>query len=145
MQKITASALMFVVLVIFASATLVFAQEADISTILKKVVTDNFEAYQVEDLDAVLLTVHSQAPGYEPTKQVSQQLFPQYDLKYELLNFKYLTIDGAYAFARARQKTEKISGPAFRDNIIDIVFAFKKENNAWKFWSQVVLDVDFLN
>ena len=42
-------------------------------------------------------------------------------------------------------ETEKISGPAFRNNEIDMIQIFKKENGKWKFWSQAILYIRYLD
>lgn len=124
------------------------AQTSDttvISAALKKVVLENFDAYGKEDIFRVMATVHTQSPGYMATKQIGSQLFPTYDLKFELLDFYYLLTDKEYTLARAKQKTTKVSGPEFRDNVLDLIVVFRQENGEWKFWSQVILSVDYLN
>ncbi len=116
-----------------------------ISAILKNVVLENFDAYQNENISRVMETIHTLSPQYLLVKEAGTTIFPTYDLKYELLTFKYLVTDGEYALARGMQKTSKISGPAFRNNIIEVIFIFKQEEGKWKLWNQAVLALEFVN
>ncbi len=112
---------------------------------LKQVLMENFDAYEKEDIFRILPTIHTLSPSYQTTKQVANKIFSTYDLKYELVNFRYLLTDGDYALARILQKTSKVSGPAFRDNLLDIIVVFKQEKGQWKLWSQIVLKLEFIN
>ena len=143
--------LFLVFVCVLTAQTAVFAEDnnsdqfAKTSAELKKVLLDNFDAYEKEDIFRVLATVHTLSPSYMSTKSVADKIFPAYQLKYELLNFKYLLTDGEYAIARVSQKTSKVEGPQFRDNVIDLIIVYKQEKGKWKLWSQVILTVEFLN
>ena len=124
----------------FASYSL---DNQDIATDIEAVVIDNFRANESEDLDAALATMHTQAPTYTSTKQSSISLFETYDLKYDLSSFSFIGQDGKYAIARIKQSTTKVSGPAFRNNDLDAIHAFRKENGKWKFWTIAILEVKY--
>jgi len=132
-----------------ANAGMLWAQNAapdqKLGEVLKGVILENFDAYEKEDLTRVLNTVHTQSYGYLTTKQATQEIFTEYDLHYELLGSSFVGQNGDFALMRVQQKTTKVSGPAFRDNELDIIFIFKQENSRWKFWTQAVLDIKFLN
>lgn len=122
-----------------------FAADKDvIGGQIKQVIIDNFNGFEKENMAQVLNTVHTASPVYMATKESASQIFSTYDLKYELVNFRYIGTDGEYAVARAMQKTTKVSGPAFRDNILDLIVIFKQEDGIWKFWTQAILDVKFV-
>ncbi len=104
----------------------------------------NFAATQKEDMEAVKQTIHTQSPVYIPSLKTTEQLFGYYDLKVELLYFRYTGSDGEYAIARAKQKTIKVKGPAFKNNIIDSIYIFRKETGKWKIWQQSVLETKFI-
>jgi len=92
----------------------------------------------------MMKTIHTQSPVYLATKQQTASVFANYDLRYELLSFKFIGIDGRYAVARIKQRTTKEAGPAFRDNEIDMIPVFRKENGQWKYWNQVILEINYL-
>ena len=93
----------------------------------------------------MLETLHTQSPGYLATKEQMGPLFSNYDLKYELVSFRYIGRDGEYAVARVKQSTKKASGLAFRDNVLDMVQVYKQEDGRWKFWNQVILEIEYVN
>ena len=102
------------------------------------------EYSEKENIEEYMKTVHSQSAIYSATKQTLQQLFPSYDLKYELLNYTFIAVEGDYVLARVKQRTRKVSGPAFRNNIIDMIQIFKMENGIWKYWQQAILDIIYI-
>lgn len=117
---------------------------ADTSSDVKKAIMANFKHTQAEDVAAVMGDMHSQSPAYLPTKQMLQQLFPAYDLAYELVDYRFVGEDGEYAYAKIRQRTTKISGPAFQNNELEVLMVFKQENGVWKLWTQANLAVTYL-
>jgi len=122
-----------------------FADNESTATELRDLTIQNMKACQDEDLDAAMSTLHSQSPAYLPTKQQTSILFENFDLKYELAAFKYIGQDGEYAVARIKQKTTKVAGPAFQNNVTDLIAVFRKENGHWKFWNQIILGTKYLN
>lgn len=111
---------------------------------LQKVIHDNFAAAQRKDMEGIKRTIHSQSPAYIASDQNLKQLFDYYDLKYEFLSFRYIGKDEEYAIARGEQKTVKLKGPAFKDNMLDSIYIFRKENGKWKLWQQAVLESRFI-
>ena len=111
---------------------------------IRQVVVKNLEATQAEDMTAITGMMHTQSPSFEATKSQLPPLFKAYDLKYELLSFEFVAMSGEYAIGRTRQRTTKADGPIFRDNEIDMIQIFRKENGRWKFWAQSILTVTYL-
>ena len=72
------------------------------------------------------------------------QLFPAYDVKYELIDYQFIGEDSEYAYVKVKQRTKKISGPAFQDNEVEALFVFKQENGTWKLWTQANLSISYL-
>jgi len=60
-----------------------------------------------------------------------------------LISYEYIGLSGEYAIARIKFKTTKISGPAFKNNSVDMIQVFKQENGTWKLWSQANLEIQF--
>lgn len=108
---------------------------------IELVVRDNLRAMATEDVEAVLATVHPESLTYAQTEQVLQTMFERYDLEYTLIAYRYISEDGGYAMARVVQRTQKIEGPEFRDNDIDLIQIFKKDGTEWKLWSQAILNI----
>lgn len=121
------------------------AAHEEVAAELKTVVQANLEATQGEDLDKVMATVHTQSPSYLGTKQAMPDLFENFDLNYNILSLKVVGTDDEYAYARVKQETKKVAGPAFRDNQVDMLQIFRKEDDKWKFWSQAILEIKFLD
>jgi ketosteroid isomerase-like protein len=113
---------------------------------LRKTISENITTTQAEDLDAMMKTIHSSSPLYQQTRQQVSQIFGKgLGLKYELLSLKYLASDGDYAFARVRQRTTKTPPGGFRNNEIDMIVAFRKEEGTWRIWNQAILEINYLN
>ncbi len=136
---------------LFSSARAIFAEQNDTdefyktSAELQRVLLENFDAYEKEEIFRVLSTIHTLSPTYLPTKDVANAIFPDYELKYEVVGFKLLAIDDEYAIARVLQKTFKVEGPKFKDNVIDAFIVYKQEKAQWKLWSQIILGVEYIN
>ena len=122
--------------------------ENTISNALKEVFITNLNASEREDIDAVMATLHTQSPSYQQTQQVAQTLSQNFDLKFELLSFKYIGRDGEYAVARAKQlavKQKPWSKSGYQDNETDMIHVFRQENGRWKIWSSAILTMKTLN
>jgi hypothetical protein len=120
------------------------AEDAAIAEKLRKVMLANCEANQKEDLEAALATIHPESPTYASTRQVSEKLFSALDLKYELKSFGYLGKDDIYAVGRARVRAAGVAeNQQFRDNVSDLMIAFRKHGDDWKVWSQSILAIEF--
>ena len=124
--------LIALLMVIGLGLTVVFSQDENIAAELDVLVDENLRATQAEDMDAMLFTLHSKSPAYQQTKQMSEVLFPQYDIMYEKLTFRFIGLDGDYALGRFKFCATKIAGPEFQDNCLDTIHIFKQENGNWK-------------
>jgi hypothetical protein len=127
--------------VLFLVSSLVYA---DTASDIEEAILGNLKHTQNEDVAAVMGDMHSQSPAYLPTQQMLQQLFPAYDLNYELLEYTFVGEDGEYAYAKVKQSTIKVSGPAFQNNKVEALQVFKEENGTWKLWTQANLSVSYL-
>lgn len=130
--------LAFVLSVISVFAT------ADIDSEVKTTVELNLKNCADENLSGMMNTLHSQSPSYLPTQQAMRQLFPAYDLKYTLVSYSFVGSDSEYAYAKVKQKVEKIRGPAFQNNELEALQVFKKEGGSWKLWTQANLSIKYL-
>ena len=131
-------------LIIIMSVLLSTNALADPASEIKQAIENNLKHTQQEDIEKVIDSMHSKSPGYLATHRAIQQLFPTYDFKYQLLEYHFIALDGEYAYARVRQRTEKVYGPEFKNNDIEALQVFKKENGRWKIWTQSNLNIIYL-
>lgn len=122
-----------------------YAEPDPTAEAIKSLAERNVRANQEENIDAVMDTIHTQAPSFLSMKKDMPSLFDNYDLSTELTSFAYIGQNDDYAVARAKVKITKISGPAFQNAEYDNISVFRKENDEWKYWTQVILDTKFLN
>ncbi len=135
------------VLFLFLLALLPVAQAESLKEVeagVRATLYKNLKSLQIEDMDMMMTTIHTQSPFYQSTRQAVEPLLKQYKLKYEFISEKFIGYDGDLAYIRVVQKTSKISGPEFNDNIIDMVQGYRKENNTWKIWAQFIVDIKYL-
>lgn len=118
--------------------------EEDIADTLKKAVETNLEGLNKKDLEMTMLVVHPESVNYEPTKKAITYFNEQYDLKCSLIAFKFICLDGDYAIVRIKQRTNKIKGPGFKDNEVDMYHIFRKDKDAWKIWQSTILETTYL-
>ena len=148
-SRIKWRAVTFVPCAVILVLALVFMESSrgntEITTELKAVMIENLVATEAEDLEAVMNTMHTQSPNYSPAKELLISLTETYDVEIELLSFSYIGLDDEYALARAKQSTTKVSGPEFRDNVIDTIQILRKENGKWKFWAAAILEISYMN
>lgn len=111
---------------------------------VKQAVFDNLRYIENEDVSGAMSTLHRDSLNYQPTLQALQQFIGVYKLSYEITEFRFIGVDGELALARVKQRTRKLSGPAFQDNELDMVQIFKQEEGVWKLWSQANMEIDYL-
>ena len=139
-MKLSYAALLITLLMCLASCS---PENADIATEIEALVIENLRATEAEDLNVMLDTIHTESPGYSQTQKAVNFTFETYDLKYKLLLFRYIGQDSEYALARFKFSAEKVAGPDFKNNILDTIHVFRKENGKWKIWSQATLEITF--
>ncbi len=97
-----------------------------------KVIEDNLDMAEKEDLDGYMATIDTNSPAFEPTKKIMQDLFDSYDIDYELESVKVKAIDGDNAQVEAVQITKKLDGPEFNDNKSVLIHQMVKTDEGWK-------------
>lgn len=109
---------------------------------LRAVVEANLAAYDREDVEATLATIHSQSPAYPETREALARDFPALDVRPELVGFQLVGHDDEFAVARVQMRTVAESGGEdFTDNTVDGMMIFHQEGGRWKIWSHPVLGV----
>lgn len=133
--------LIFTSIILTLSPTLALTDSP--SLLIKQVVTENIRATQAEDVDAVMVTMHSKSPNWAATKTQLPALFERFELKYELIKYEFVSVSGEYAIARVKQNTTAEKDAGFRNNTIDSFMVFKKDNGKWTIWAQTILEIKF--
>lgn len=114
---------------------------------LKAVIQTNIDGMNSENVQASLDAVHSQSPFYEQMQVMLEEVAKVYDLESTLEDYQYVGMDAnkEKAVVLVKQKTAKIDGPEFRDNIVEMMTVFKKDGEYWKIWQSLTLDVEYLD
>ncbi len=98
-----------------------------------------------ESIEDVMKTMHSESPASMHVKVSLEQMFPAFDIDMSVTEYSFVGISGDYAVVRAKQKMEKVSGPAsFKNHVNEQMYVFKQEQGQWKIWQAVILDVEYL-
>ncbi len=131
------------VLALLGVAASARAAEDKLTAALRGVVEENVRAYDAEDADGVMRTIHSRSPEYESTRAALPEQFASEDLTVKLVDFRYMGHDDEFAIARVKTAITGPPGGAFQDNVVDSVMLFHREGALWKLWSDDILGVDF--
>lgn len=109
-------------------------QEAIFSTI-----RENLQAMEREDINAVMATVHPETPNFEASKTVNEELFKNYDLKFELIELKLVSLKDGVAKVAFKQKTRRVDNGANEPAVFaQGVHTLKKDGDKWKIISTAV-------
>ena len=119
------------------------ATDDKLAATLRGVVQDNLRAYDAEDADGAMRSVHTRSPQYEPTRAALPEQFQDLDVTAKLTDFKYMGHDDEFAVARVKIQVEGPSGSMFVNNTTDDIVLFHQEGGIWKLWTSEVLGVDF--
>jgi len=129
----------------FLPITLAQNTDTEVEAAIQTTLEQNFTAANEEDVVGYLLTVHFDSSVYVVTQDALEPQFRRYDLSFELLELRLLSIDGDYAVARGTQKVTKLGESDFEDNITEALYIFRQELGVWKLWQQSPLEVEFLD
>jgi hypothetical protein len=129
--------------VLLGTAVAAGAADPELATTLRGVVESNVKAYDAEDADGVLRTMHTRSPEYDTTKDAMADQFRELDIAAKLIDFRYMGHDDEFVVARVRTELVGPPGVDFQDNVTDSIVLFHKEGGVWKLWSDQVLGVQF--
>ena len=101
------------------------------------------EALNRKDIKGSLVYIHPEV--LQKTEEMTEKIYSVYDLhsSYSRLVVESVSFDEAKV--RFSMTTERIKGPAFRDNTIEGVHTLKKHNGLWKIYTTAVTSSKFLN
>ena len=110
---------------------------------IKHVLQRQLDASVREDVDAMVATVDPATPGYENVKSIFEQTFTLYDLAYDLKVSDTVQVDKDQASVAFTQKTTKVKGPAFENNLIEAVSLLRRVDGEWKTSQTVINKIDY--
>jgi len=86
------------------------------------VITATVAASNTEQIDAYMACIDPSSPLYSSTRTQMMTTFEQYDFHVEVTDIEVLDVSAAVAHVQAVLTTTKISGPAYKDNRLTVVF-----------------------
>ena len=116
------------------------ADASEIEGLLRRASESYLIANEREDMTALKDACHPESQIVRSVERLQPGLFARYDLKLELLSFRYIGRDGDYAIARGTQNTTKVAGPPGMFGVLDALYVFKQDDGGWKLWQLSVLE-----
>ncbi len=99
-------------------------------------IKDNLNAMQNNDTEGVMATIHLESPSYGSTREVLQDLFKKYDLRFTLTDLKVVSATPNEVQVSFVQKTERLKGPEdLQSSICDGVHTLRKDGGKWKIYN----------
>ncbi len=133
----------FVLFLLITALLLIACSEKKYNT-PESVIYANAKYMAEENLSASMNTIHPDSPIYENTAKLVQEIFNQFDLKYEIESLEILEETEQEAKVRFVQLTRKVAGNDFTDNRLTGIHTLKKDGNSWKIFSTVSEDMEYL-
>jgi ketosteroid isomerase-like protein len=84
------------------------------------------------------------SPLYSSTRTQMMTTFEQYDFHVEVTDIEVLDVSAAVAHVQAVLTTTKISGPAYKDNRLTVVFELHEVSGGWKIYGENVTNTEYL-
>ena len=112
---------------------------------LLAVVRAQADALNRKDLDATMNALDPASPGYAQVKDMTAKIFQTYDLRYTLSDLRVESVNNDEAHVHFVQLTEKVSGPAFRNNRVEGTHTLLKRNGVWRIANTQAAKVDYLD
>ena len=103
------------------------------------------KALNREDIAGYMSYIHPECAGYAATGDTMRKSFVEYDLKTTLEKLEPGTMTDGEAKVKFTQLTEKVSGPAFRNNRLTGTHILRKDGGLWKIYSTVQDKLDYLD
>lgn len=125
--------------VLFAATGTATATGDELGASLRGVMEEHLRAYDAEDVEGVLRTIHTRSPEYEATRGAIAEQFGALGVKAQLVDFRTLGHDDEFVVARVKIKLVGSPGDAFQNNVTDNLVLFHQEGGVWKLWSDQVL------
>ena len=128
--------------VVTGTATAAAVSTADAAVIA--VITATVAASNTEQIDAYMACIDPSSPLYSSTRTQMMTTFEQYKFRVEATDIKVLDLSATVAHVQAVLTTTKISGPAYKDNRLTVVFELHEVSGGWKIYGENVTNTEYL-
>jgi len=100
----------------------------------------NAYATLISDMEMLAKTYHSEIKNeaVQFTQNVPAHIF---DLEYEVHSIEITELEAEFATALVLQSTSNKNETIFRDNTVEVIHTFLKENGRWIFYSSVIQEL----
>ncbi len=113
---------------------------------LKAVLYNNLKAFQEENVEACLATMHPESPSYGQMEALLPQVFKIYDLDHKLIEVKVLDVSGDTARVRTVQEARRLSGPEnYRNVRTTDIHILKKYKGEWRLYEQEHQSMEYID
>ena len=112
---------------------------------VEETVKSQLSALNREDVAGYMSYIHPDSPGALATRDNLAATFREYDLKTTLEKLEPVTLNDGEAKVHFVMLTEKLSGPAFRNNRVTGTHILRKDGGVWKVFSTVQDRLDYLD
>ncbi|MGX9931875.1 hypothetical protein ACW0KB_11605 [Virgibacillus salarius] len=112
---------------------------------VKQVLEDNLTYSEDENMDKYLETIVD--ASREDTKKQLEVFFKDYDITYELLDFKVIEESNDRIVIEAEQRATAsfiAAGESYRDHIAHMEYVFVNESDGWKIASSTVTKTNII-
>ncbi|MDB6070299.1 MAG: hypothetical protein JWL81_1470, partial [Verrucomicrobiales bacterium] len=89
--------------------------------------------------------IHPDNPKYSETESATRKLFDEYELKTTLEKAEDTSVTDGEAKIKFVQLTQKVTGPAFRDNRVTGVHTLRQDKGVWKIFATEASGVVYLD
>lgn len=113
---------------------------------VKKILADNIEYLNNEDIDGYLSTLVESA--HEATRVETESFFKDYDIEYQLLSSIIIEEEEEKIVVESEQQAQAISVPEgedYKDHVSVNIHTFEKENGEWKISESNIVDINFID
>ncbi len=110
-----------------------------------QVLYDNINALNNEDIEGAMRTISPESGAYDDTKEITLQLFQDYDIRYTLESYKVLSITAEKALVEIVQVTVNNNDMPFDDNRMHATHELRPYQGQWKIYGTTIQNIDYLD
>lgn len=124
------------------------SSEEEIKEAVKKVLYDNIEYAENEDIEGYMSTILKEGNEelYNNTEAQMVSAFEVFDLDYEIEKVEFEDVTEDKVVVRVVQTTKKVSGGEFKDNRIEAKHTLvKTEDGTYKFIGSELTNIEYLD